>query len=301
MVSEIIDEINSAVDADALFSTIKKRASNKYRRLMRAVHPDVDPSPEAAAAAARLNALWEDWRAKHDGKPTTAFTPKTKTELVKILKTDSSALFKTNDGWLSVDREAGSEPLDADVISAIKKLESILKSSPVEVGGSVSVLKIPQADGLHAAVKMEQAVMDDGWTLSEIGVTSGRDAAWILKRLVFLAGALETVGLEVPELGARVLVQPSKHMVGLFDFAGSARYDDTDAMTPLMSGFLECVVDENTDDGKRLAAFARGCMLRWSRPSPAGLMNELDEVLFDLYGKPEYHPMADPVGHQSFK
>lgn len=298
MVSEIIDEINSAVDADALFSTIKKRASNKYRRMMRAVHPDVDSSPEAAAAAARLNALWEDWRAKHDGKPTTtSFTPKAKPELVKILKTDSSAIFKTDDGWLSVDRRAGSEPLDADVISAIKKLESILGGSPVEAGGSVSVLKIPQADGLHDAVKIDRALMDDGWTLDKIGKVSGRDAAWILKRLVFLAGALETVGLEVPELGARVLVQPSKHMIGLFDFIGSARYDDTDAMTPLMRGFLECVVDENTDDGKRLAAFARGCMLRWSRPSPSGLMNELDEMLFDLYGKPEYHPMADPVGH----
>ena len=297
MVSEIIDEINEAVDADALFSTIRKRASNKYRRMMRAVHPDVDSSPEAAAAAARLNALWEDWRVKHDGKPTTAFTPKAKPKLVKILKTDSSALFKTDDGWLAVDREAGSKPLDTETISAIKKLESILNGSPVEAGGSVSVLKIPQADGVHAAVKIDRALMDDGWSLDKIGMVSGRDAAWILKRLVFLAGALETVGLEVLELGARVLVQPSKHMVGLFDFTGSARYDDTDAMTPLMLGFLECVVDENTDDGKRLAAFARGSMLRWSRPSPSGLMSELDDALYDLYGKPEYHPMADQVGH----
>lgn len=298
MSNEIIDEINEAADADALFPAIRKRAINKYRRLMRAVHPDVDPSPEATAAAARLNALWVDWLAAHDGKPgntTTAAASKPKTKLTEVLRTESSVLFNTPDGWMSVARSVGNR-YEAGIGGLMEKLNRLVDGSPVDVGGRVSTVMIPQADGLHSAIRVERGLMDDGWTLGALGGLSGRDAAWVLKRLVYLGGALETVGLEVPELGRRVVVQPSKHMIGLFDFTGAVGRDDVDAMTPLMSEFIERSVDGNETDGRKLAAFAKGSMLK-SRPAPAELMRELDDVLFDLYGKPEYHAMADPVGH----
>ncbi|MBW3094867.1 hypothetical protein KIH75_05870 [Bifidobacterium sp. 64T4] len=296
MSNETIDEINAAADADALFPPIRKRAINKYRRLMRAVHPDVDPSPEATAAAARLNALWEDWLTAHDGKPgSTAAAPKPTTKPTEVLRTESSVLFTTPGGWLSVTRSAGG-PNGGDIGRLVKKLNRLVSGSPVDVGGRVSPVMIPQADGLHSAVRVERGLMDDGWTLGALGKLTGRDAAWVLKRLVFLGGALETAGLDVPELGRRVVVQPSKHMVGLFDFTGAVGRSNVDAMTPLMAEFIERCADESETDGRKLAAFAKGSMLK-SRPAPVELMRELDDVLFDLYGKPQYHAMPDPVGH----
>ena len=61
-----ISEIMGAVDAESLFSDNRKRAGIIYRRLMRLVHPDIDPSPEAADAETLHNSIWDTWHALYE-------------------------------------------------------------------------------------------------------------------------------------------------------------------------------------------------------------------------------------------
>lgn len=308
-----VSEIMSAADAMALFGTIRRRAAVKYRRLMRSVHPDVDPSPAAAEAAARLNALWEEWQAEHGGKPSHAagHAPAAKTETTRVLATGESTLFKTAWGWLDVANEptaAGSGAHTARVpAGSLSKLHGMVAGSPVWVPSpnGIEPIMIPQKDGLHAAIKTKTGgdpeSMADGWPLAALGSVDGRDLAWILKRLVFLGSAMDAAGVTLPDLGERVIVRPSTHQLGLVSFIGmgdaSKTDGDDDPMASLMEAFIRLASTTDSPHVRhKLTAFARGCMVA-SRPDGSELMRELDSVLQDLFGPASYHEMKDPAGH----
>lgn len=308
-----VSEIMSAADSMALFGVIRKRAAVKYRRLMRSVHPDVDPSPEADEAAARLNALWEDWQALHGSKPSHAagHAPAAKTETVRVLATGESTLFKTAWGWLDVANEpmpAGSGARAARVpAGALSKLHGMVAGSPVWVPSpsALEPIMIPQKDGLHAAIKTKTGgspeAMADGWPLAALEAVDGRDLAWILKRLVFLGSAMDAAGVTLPDLGERVIVRPSTHQLGLVSLIGVGEATETDVdhdpMVSLMEAFIRLASTTDSPHVRRkLTAFARGCMVA-SRPDGSELMRELDSVLQDLYGPASYHEMEDPAGH----
>lgn len=303
----VVDEIMSAADAMGLFGSIGKRAAIKYRRLMRTVHPDVDPSPEAAEAASRLNALWEEWQVAHGGKPTSkaaGHAPAAKT--TRVLSTTETTLFKTDDGWLEVANKptvASASDVE-DFSSRLGTLHKMVEGSPVWVPSpdEMEAILVAQKDGPHAAVKVKPGAggMTAGWPLAALGAVDERDLAWILKRLVFLGSAMCNVGLSVPDLGGRVMVRPSTHQVGVASFAGAEVMDEVDEthdpMAGLMDAFSVLAAESKGRGVRKLLAFAEGCKVA-SRPDGSDLMRELDDVLLDLYGARSYHEMEDPASH----
>lgn len=306
-----VGEIMSAADAAGLFGAIKKRAAIKYRRLMRAVHPDMDPSEEASAAASRLNALWEEWQADNGGKPTSpaashAPATKTKTKTIKVLSTTEATLFKTDDGWLDVANKPGGSSVDSveDFPCRLGKLHKMVEGSPVWAPSpdEMEAILVAQKDGQHAAIKIKPGDhgMVDGWPLAALGAVDERDLAWILKRLVFLGSAMCSVGITVPDLCGRVMVRPSTHQIGVASFTGAECVDkidgEHDPMVSLMDSFIKLTAHGTGSGVRRLSAFAEGCKVS-SRPDGTELMRELDDVLFDLYGAPRFHGMEDPASH----
>ena len=304
-----IGEIMSAADATGLFGTIKKRAAIKYRRLMRSVHPDVDPSPAAAEAASRLNALWEEWQADNGGKPTStaaSHAPAAKTKTVRVLSTTEATLFKTDDGWLDVANKPGGSSVDSveDFSDRLGDLQKIVEGSPVWVPspGEMESILVAQKDGQHAAIKIKPGDhgMADGWPLAALGTVDERDLAWILKRLVFLGSAMCSVGITIPDLGGRVMVRPSTHQIGVASFTGAECVDKIDGkhdpMASLMDSFIKLAARGTGSGVRKLSVFAGGCKVS-SRPDGVDLMRELDDVLFDMYGAPSFHKMEDPVSH----
>lgn len=308
-----VSEIMTAADSIGLFGPIGKRAAVKYRRLMRSVHPDVDPSPAAADAAARLNALWEEWQADYGSKPArdaSSHAPAAKTETVKILATSESTLFKTAWGWLDVANKpepAGSTARTASVpVGGLSKLHGMVAGSPVWVPSpdDLEPVMIAQKDGPHAAIKAKTGdspeSMADGWPLAALGAVDGRDLAWILKRLVFLGSATAAAGVVFPDLGERVIVRPSTHQLGVVSFIGVEEAPEIDVahdpMASVMEAFVKLASTAASPDARKLTAFARGCMVA-SRPDGGELMRELDSVLLETYGPASYHEMEDPAGH----
>lgn len=304
-----VGEIMSAADAAGLFGTIKKRAAIKYRRLMRAVHPDMDPSEEASEAASRLNALWEEWQADNDGKstsPAAGHAPAAKTKTIKVLSTTEATLFKTDDGWLDVANKPGGSSVDSveDFPRRLGKLHKMVEGSPVWVPSpdEMEPILVAQKDGQHAAIKIKSGDhgMVDGWPLAALGAVDERDLAWILKRLVFLGSAMCSVGITVPDLCGRVMVRPSTHQIGVASFTGAECVDkidgEHDPMVGLMDSFIKLAARGTGSGVRRLSAFAEGCKVS-SRPDGTELMRELDDVLFDMYGTPSFHGMEDPASH----
>lgn len=308
-----VSEIMTAADSMGLFGPIGKRAAVKYRRLMRSVHPDVDPSPAAADAAARLNALWEEWQASYGSKPArdaSSHAPAAKTETAKILATSESTLFKTAWGWLDVANKpepAGSTARTASVpVGGLSKLHGMVAGSPVWVPSpdDLEPVMIAQKDGPHAAIKVKTGgrpeSMADGWPLAALGAVDGRDLAWILKRLVFLGSATAAAGVVFPYLGERVIVRPSTHQLGVVSFIGVEEAPEIDVahdpMASVMEAFVKLASTAASPDARKLTAFARGCMVA-SRPDGGELMRELDSVLLETYGPASYHEMEDPAGH----
>lgn len=308
-----VSEIMTAADSIGLFGPIGKRAAVKYRRLMRSVHPDVDPSPAAAEAAARLNALWEEWQADYGSKPArdaSSHAPAAKTETVKILATSESTLFKTAWGWLDVANKpapAGSTVRTASVpVGGLSKLHGMVAGSPVWVPSpdDLEPVMIAQKDGPHAAIKVKTGgrpeSMADGWPLAALGAVDGRDLAWILKRLVFLGSATAAAGVVFPDLGERVIVRPSTHQLGVVSFIGVEEAPEIDVahdpMASVMEAFVKLASTAASLDARKLTAFARGCMVA-SRPDGGELMRELDSVLLETYGPASYHEMKDPAAH----
>ena len=308
-----VSEIMTAADSIGLFGPIGKRAAVKYRRLMRSVHPDVDPSPAAADAAARLNALWEEWQASYGSKPArdaSSHAPAAKTETAKILATSESTLFKTAWGWLDVANKpepAGSTARTASVpVGGLSKLHGMVAGSPVWVPSpdDLEPVMIAQKDGPHAAIKAKTGdspeSMADGWPLAALGAVDGRDLAWILKRLVFLGSATAAAGVVFPDLGERVIVRPSTHQLGVVSFIGVEEAPEIDVahdpMASVMEAFVKLASTAASPDARKLTAFARGCMVA-SRPDGGELMRELDSVLRETYGPASYHEMKDPAGH----
>lgn len=304
-----VGEIMSAADATELFGVIKKRATIKYRRLMRAVHPDMDPSEEAFEAAHRLNALWEEWQADNGCKPTSTaagHAPAAKTKTIKVLSTTEATLFKTDDGWLDVANKPGGSSVDSveDFSDRLGKLHRMVEGSPVWVPSpdEMEAILVAQKDGQHSAIKIKLSNhgMADGWPLAALSAVDERDLAWILKRLVFLGSAMCSVGIVTPDLGDRVMVRPSTHQIGVASFTGTECIDkidgEHDPMAGLMDSFIKLAASGTGSGVRKLSAFAEGCKVS-SRPDGTELMKELDDVLFDLYGAPSFHGMEDPVSH----
>lgn len=319
-----ISEIMRAVDAESLFSDNRKRAGIIYRRLMRLVHPDIDPSPEAAQAATRLNSLWESWHALYDHGRTPASTSASAggahhrqgSRLRKVSKVrtmtgaTAAVLFhddaKTGSAWMQMWSQPSTDRsmrLGSDLLKAIDSMSAQARDSPVLMPGNTTSIIGMQSDGPHEAVRWTlPKPLDMGWTAGQLrdsreyrqGV-DGRDIIWILKRLLYIDGLLNNAGLSLDsdlDAADSVIIAPQAHTVAFASPLSVRKGDDKDR--PVLQAAARLIGPATGGETQRLRMFINGCMGDEISPSEK-LMEELDHLAEDLYGKPSYHPMRDPA------
>lgn len=315
-----ISEIMGAVDAESLFSDNRKRAGIIYRRLMRLVHPDIDPSPEAAEAATRLNSLWESWHALYDHDRTSApaggahHRHGSRLRKVSKVRTTTGAtaavLFhddaKTGSAWMQMWSHPSTDKsmrLGSDLLKAVDSMSAPAKDSPVLMPANATSIIGMQSDGPHEAVRWTlPKPLDMGWTAGQLrdsreywqGV-GGRDIIWILKRLLYIDGLLNNAGLSLdPAMDAAdsVIIAPQAHTVAFASPLSVKKGDDKGR--PVLQVAARLIGSATGGAAQRLRMFINGC--RGDEVSSSQkLMEELDYLAEDLYGKPSYHPMKDPM------
>lgn len=315
-----ISEIMRATDAESLFSDNRKRAGIIYRRLMRLVHPDIDPSPEAAEAATRLNSLWESWHALYDHDHTSASSGGARhrqgSRLRKVSKVrtttgaTAAVLFhddaKTGSAWMQMWSQPStgkSMRLGSDLLKAINSMSALAKDSPVLTPGNATSIIGMQSDGPHEAVRWTlPKPLDRGWTAGQLRDTAeyrqgvgGRDIIWILKRLLYIDGLLNNAGLSLdPAMDAAdsAIIAPQAHTVAFASPLSVKKGDDKGR--PVLQAAARLIGPATGGEAQRLRMFINGCMGD-EVSSSQKLMEELDYLAEDLYGKPSYHPMKDPM------
>lgn len=316
-----INEIMGAADAESLFSDNRKRAGIIYRRLMRLVHPDIDPSPEAAEAATRLNSLWESWHALYDHDHTSTSAPaggahhRQDSRLRKVSKVRTTAgataavLFhdaKTGSAWMQMWSQPSTDKsmrLGSDLLEAVNSMSAPAKDSPVLMPGNATSIIGMQSDGPHEAVRWTlPKPLDRGWTAARLRDTAeyrhgvgGRDIIWILKRLLYIDGLLNNAGISLdPALDPAdsVIIAPQAHTVAFVSPLSVRKGDDKGR--PVLQAAARLIGPATGGEAQRIHMFINGCMGD-EISSSQKLMEELDYLAEDLYGKPSYHPMKDPT------
>lgn len=317
-----ISEIMGAVDAESLFSDNRKRAGIIYRRLMRLVHPDIDPSPEAAEAATRLNSLWDSWHALYDHDRTSASASaggahhRQGSRLRKVSKVrtttgaTAAVLFhddaRQGSAWMQMWSHPSTDKsmrLGSDLLKAIDSMSAPAKDSPVLMPANATSIIGMQSDGPHEAVRWTlPKPLDRGWTAGQLrdsreyrqGV-AGRDIIWILKRLLYIDGLLNNAGLSLDsamDAADSVIIAPQAHTVAFASPLSVKKGDDKGR--PVLQAAARLIGSATGGEAQRLRMFINGCMGDEISPSQK-LMEELDYLAEDLYGKPSYHPMKDPM------
>ena len=317
-----INEIMRATDAESLFSDNRKRAGIIYRRLMRLVHPDIDPSPEAAEATTRLNSLWDSWHALYDHDHTSASASaggarhRQGSRLRKVSKVrtttgaTAAVLFhddaKTGSAWMQIWSQPSTDRsmrLGSDLLKAVDSMSAPAKDSPVLMPANATSIIGMQSDGPHEAVRWTlPKPLDMGWTAGQLrdsreywqGV-GGRDIIWILKRLLYIDGLLNNAGLSLdPAMDAAdsVIIAPQAHTVAFASPLSVKKGDDKGR--PVLQVAARLIGSATGGEAQRLRMFINGCMGD-EISSSQKLMEELDYLAEDLYGKPSYHPMKDPT------
>lgn len=315
MLPKEITQVLEAKKPSDLFPSNKNRARNMYRRLVRAVHPDVNGgAPEAIEATKHLNSLWSEY--ENGGKPNTATTAtgagataarpnKPKTDMREVVRNGNVAMFvKDGKERILVKRAAGTPLTSGDVAKKISKLSQVFDGSPVVVmvpdGNAMTLM---QGDGAHYMTILRGAELPDAphFLLSDLGkhlrggILHPRDAGWVLKRLLFICGALEDAGLgfkDPKKAWEAFVLYPDSHLVVLFDTdALTEKGVRTDAKN-IRSAMLDPFADVVGDDWKsrKMAAFALGSAID-TKTSIGSLLREFDETLEDVFGGIRFHVM----------
>lgn len=305
--------IESAADPRALFG---RDADRDYRRLARLTHPDAHPgSPRAAAAFARLAALWR----QHCGGRTPGRL---------AYAGDVASLYEHERGLIKIARDPADNDLMDREAAALRRLQA---DGDAHFRPYVPALvecqrhRDPDTGAERRANVLGR--LDGFVTLAEVhaaypGGLDARDAAWIWRRLLVAAGFAGRAGvIHAAVLPEHVLIHPAWHGLVLVDWcyaitrpgglaaAVPARYASwypaevrshrppgpdldiwlaTRCMTQLIGDLMPA----------QLAAFARGCTLPSPDRRPADawrLLAELDAVLERLYGPRKFRPFTMPA------
>lgn len=310
---EAIALIEAATDPRALFGGNPGR---EYRRLARLTHPDVNPGgARAAAAFARLSALWQRHRA--ESVPAgLAFSG------------DIANLYEHDRGLVKIARDPADNDLLDREAAALARLrragaKRFLAYVPALIGCQRH--KDPDSGAERRANLISR--LDGFVTLADVHAAyprglDPRDTAWMWRRLLVAVGFAHRAGvIHAAVLPEHVLIHPAEHGLVLVDWcyaitqpggvavALPAAYADwypaevrsrqapgpdldtwlvTRCMTHLMGGLAP----------PSLATFARGCTLPRAslRPSDAWqLLTELDALLERLYGPRTFRPFTMPA------
>lgn len=308
---EAIALIESAASPGVLFGADPQRA---YRRLARLTHPDAHPgSPRAAAAFARLAALWQQWQ----GRPGTL-----------VAAGDVANLYEHDCGLLKLARDPADNDLLDREAAALTRLHAagdprFLPYVPALIGRQ---LHQDPATGIQRRANV-LGRLDGFVTLAGVqgafpGGLDARDAAWMWRRLLVALGFAHRAGVihaaVVPE---HVLIHPARHGLVLVDwcYAITSPGGLAAALPARYAGWYPAEVRDHRPAGPDLdiwlatrcmtalmgdlappplAGFARGCLLRspGRRPDDAWrLLAEFDVVLDRLYGPRTFRPFAMPA------
>ena len=141
MLPKEITQVLEAKTPSDLFPANKNRARNMYRRLVRAVHPDMNGgAPEAIEATKHLNSLWSEY--ENGGKPKTATTAtgagataarpnKPKTDMREVIRNGNVAMFVKDGKERILVKRAASTPLTSgDITKRISKAVEGIRRLP---------------------------------------------------------------------------------------------------------------------------------------------------------------------------
>lgn len=314
MLPKEITQVLEAKKPSDLFPSNNNRARNMYRRLVRAVHPDVNGgAPEAIEATKHLNSLWSEYES--GGKPkttatdgenkTTARPSKPKTDMREVIRNGNVAMFVKDGKERLLVKRAANKPLTSkDIAQKIGKLSKVFDGSPVVImvpeGDAMTLM---QGDGAHYMTLLRGADLPDAphFLLSDLGkhlrgnVLHPRDAGWVLKRLLFICGALEDAGLgfkDPKSAWEAFALYPDSHLVVLFDTDALTKTGANATSKSIRNAMLNPFADVIGDDwqSRKMAAFARGSAVD-TRTSIGALLREFDETLEDTFGGIRFHVM----------
>jgi serine/threonine protein kinase len=295
-----------------------------YRRLVRILHPDVAPAGQGATATVAFARLAELWAARHP----VVVTRRHRWVLgAQVATGDLATLREASDGpdrgLLKLPRLPADDDLLRREIEALRRLDA----HPEYRAYAPRLLDTLTHDA--GGVRRTGAVLErlDGFVgLDEVsrrlpGGLDARDAAWIWRRLLVALGWAHRAGVVhgaiLPE---HVLVHPGEHGLALVDWCYSVRPGERvpalvtrhrDHYPPEVparrpagpatdlhaaAGLMRRLI------GARIPAplrrFADGCRLArpGMRPDDAWLLlEELDEILHDLYGPRRFRVFTLPA------
>lgn len=294
--SDEIRRVLSARTPEELFGDNRARARIRYRRLARVVHPDAnDGSADAHDAMRRLNMLYDAYvRNTSPAGAGGSVRPREVTRGTRYVVLEEGA------SWLVVDRVAGTTHAMGDA----RRLARFSSGTPLCALGISSRKSIAQAHGTHAAYVCDvprsmggQAIMLESlvWHLPG-NVLHPRDAAWLTKRVLFLAFAMGQVKSRFDGIDpcSCLAVSPSQHMlcvVAPWHVANTthATIADQRAVT---TSWLRCVRPMLGGDARsrRIRRFLEGTAADAVTESHV-LLGEYDDMLEEVFGPPRYHEM----------
>ena len=296
LASDEIRRVLSARTPEELFGDNHARARIRYRRLARVVHPDAnDGSADAHDAMRRLNMLYDRYlrntSSEHTGG---SVRPR------EVTRGTRYVVFEEGASWLVVDRIAGTTHATGDAGA----LARFVDGTPLCSLAVASTKSIAQAHGTHAAyvcdvpkVMRGSAIMLESlvWHLPG-NVLHPRDAAWLTKRMLFLAFALGQVNMRFDGVDpcSCLAVSPSQHMLCVVApwHVYRASEHKVAHQRDVTSSWLRCACDMFAHDARsmRVRRFLEG--VGYDRVTESHvLLSEYDEMLEDVFGPPKFHEM----------
>lgn len=282
-----IRTILSASGPSGLFGDNHARAKVRYHRLAASVHPDRNAHPDAERALRRLNELWSEYV-----RPSGVHRPE------EIGRCERYAVFNDGGRVLVVNRTTS---LQGPTRASLDRLVDVLDGTPVCMLRQVGAMTIAQPDGMHSAFVCDapDTFNDGAIMLGQIAdrVPGGKlhpaDLAWIAKRIIFLGGAIGSVGLRFGDSrdAECVAVVPDTHMLAVlapFALRESGKPCRQQVIRTCHASIGDAIGSDRASE--RISRFLYGCRIDEATPT-RDLLCEYDELLEGMFGKPKFHVM----------
>lgn len=333
MQTAILEHILGANKRSDLFGSDEDANKIEYRRLLRGSHPDMftEPAHKAKAQKAFVR-LTELWNSSVSANP--AASPHLKTRKHEYIIGDKfheddvfNAYSATYDaGYEKCELWIAKNPQDSDIArNAGMNIRKLNKEVPERYQAFfpklVESFKYRQ-DGMDHGV-IAQKMPEGFYSLSQVrqaypnGI-SGRDVAWMFKRMLVAVGNTHDAGLVHGGISNDAfIIHPQFHGLMLRNWQYSVETGEAlTAIDPSVKDlYPESVYEKKTQDyhldvrmtaltarnlleekaPPQLRIFFSGCLVS-SVPHPASLLKEFDDLLLRIYGEPKFHEFRMPKG-----
>ncbi|MGA6164998.1 adenylate cyclase [Amycolatopsis magusensis] len=317
---EAVALVEKAVRAADLFDAAT--AHRRYRELAAVLHPDRNPGDARAhEAAATLNRLYDDWKRPRHQTVTTATSAYTLTR-PHAVGSVATTYRTTGPHLVKLVRNPALNPLVHAEWTALRALDDLTErhrwlrpyyprlidtSGPVARGDRAFTVLEPLVDGFTTLADVKKAFP---------GGLDGRDYAWMHRRLLRAVAGAHRAGVVHGHLTAdNVLVHPEQHGIVLVGWSFAVRHGELPTAVdnslryppevhngqPVTAAtdvhMLHTMMADLLAPGEtRQRTFATWCAqdAPAQRPDAAGLLDEYDELLDELYGPRTFRPFEIP-------